>query len=110
MKKMDFLGGPPPPPPPTVIPLPPQESQLYSPTQVRTGELCTVHTYVDRTQKVTIRCTAQSSKLSSPKREIAKRTVDSLHDFPLVAKDSGRDSSLKVRPRTVTNFGKGILD
>ena len=43
MKKMDFLGGPPPPPPPTVIPLPPPESQLYSPTQVRTGELCTVH-------------------------------------------------------------------
>ena len=34
MKKVDFLGGPPPPPPPSVIPLPPQESQLYSPTQV----------------------------------------------------------------------------
>ena len=26
------------------------------------------------------------------------------------AKDSGLDSSVKVRPRTDTNFGKGILD
>ena len=26
------------------------------------------------------------------------------------AKDSGLDFSVKVRPRTDTNFGKGILD
>ena len=26
------------------------------------------------------------------------------------AKDNGLDSSVKVRPRTDTNFGKGILD
>ena len=72
--------------------------------------------HIDRTQKVTIRCTlAQSTKLSSPKREIAKRTVDSLHEFPLVklgveenAKESGLDLSVRVWRRNDTNLAKAI--
>ena len=75
---------------------------------------CTAH--IDRTQKVAKRCTAaQSTKSSSPEREIAKRTVDSLHEFPLVklgveenAKESGLDLSVRVWRRNDTNLAKAI--